>query len=420
MKSMKKITNIIFTLLFAIVFTLTGLASVNAAAQSTTINREGVMVSYIGESYKWAKFRTSDGKVAYCMDVNKKWPEKTTDMTLSKEADNGLRYILANGYPYKSINGNNDVDRFITQAAVWWYLSDTGQTSDKLSDDFTTNSADPYGVRASIKSLVAGAKSAQGTSTPTLSVNVSNTNMSLSSDGQYFVSSEIAPTLSGTSAYNVAVTGAPQGTIVTTTAGVTQTAFKSGEKFLVKIPVNALGQTTTINVNVTAIGATTKAYIYQPADSSYQRVVALYTDNTNLSKTINLTAKLDKPKVCVDYVIVGSVKPDASLTDATPGKSCYDKGTKYNQEHTLTTRQTNCKFNGWYTKDTLTGKWTDGTALDNNMTLYGAWECGSEVTVPNTAANVSLIILGVGLVAIVAGVGIVIYKDKKTNSKSTK
>lgn len=416
MKTIQKIYSIICTFLLVAVLSVTSIPMVNAAPNNPTISREGVMVSYIGENYKWAKFRTSDGKVAYCMDVEKKWPEKTTNVSLVKEADNGVRYILENGYPYKSIRGNNDQDRFITQAALWWYLAETGQ-SGSLSADFTTNSADPYGLRDSIKALVNAAKTAKANEQASLDVSISNTNMDLSSDGNYFVSKEITTTLTGTTAYSVEVTGAPTGTIVTSTSGKTQTTFNAGEKFLVKIPSNALGQTTTIKVNVSAKGTSTKAYIYQPSDTSYQRLAVLYTDNTDLSKSISLTAKVDKPKVCVNYVIVGNVKPDANLTDPTPGTSCYDKGTKYNQEKELTTRQENCKFNGWYTKDNLTGKWTDGTALNNNMTLYGAWDCGTTIDVPNTAASVPLIILGVGLVIIAGGVGVIIYRDKKMNVK---
>lgn len=413
---MKKLYNILCTLLLVAVLTVTGMSSVVAAPKNPTVNREGVMVSYIGENYKWAKFRTSDGKVAYCMDVEKKWPEKSTNLSLVSEADNAVRYILENGYPYKSITGNNDQDRFITQAAVWWYLADTNQTS--LSSDFTTNAADPYGLRDKIKALVTAAKSAKAATTSTLDVNVSNTNMSLSSDSKYFVSTEIAPTLTGTSTYKVSVSGADSA-IVTNTSGTTQTTFKAGEKFLVKLPVDSIGQTTTLKVTVSATGVTNKAYIYQPSDSSYQRLAVLYTDNNDLSKTVNLTAKLDKPRVCVDYVIVGNVKPDPNLTDPTPGTSCYDKGTKYNQEKKLTTRQENCKFTGWNTKKDLTGTWTDGTALNSNLTLYGAWDCGTTIDVPNTAAQRSLIILGVGLVIIGVGVGAFIYVDKK-NAKKTK
>ena len=415
MKNMKKIFGTILTLLIVAVVSITSMATIYAAPKNISVDREGVMVSYIGENYKWAKFRTSDGKVAYCMDLGKTWPERKTDLSLVGEGDAGLTYILSNGYPYKSIVGNDDQDRFITQAAVWWYLSDTGQTG-KLSDDFTTNAADPYGLRSYIQKLVSDAKNAKASSAPTLDVKVNNSDMSLSSDGNYFISEEITPTLTGTSSYKVSVSGAPSGTTITNASGQSQTTFKSGEKFQVRIPSNALGQTTTIKVTVSATGATSKAYVYQPSDSSMQRLTVLYTDNTDLSKTINLTAKVDKPKVCVDYVIVGDVRPDPDLTDPTPGTSCYDKGTKYDQENELTTRQENCKFNGWYTSEDLTGKWVDGTALNNNLTLYGAWDCGTSINVPNTAANISFIILGVGLLVIAGGVAIIIYRDKKLKS----
>ena len=415
MKKMKKIFGTILTLLIVAVVSITSMATIYAAPKNISVDREGVMVSYIGENYKWAKFRTSDGKVAYCMDLGKTWPERKTDLSLVGEGDAGLTYILSNGYPYKSIVGNDDQDRFITQAAVWWYLSDTGQTG-KLSDDFTTNAADPYGLRSYIQKLVSDAKNAKASSAPTLDVKVNNSDMSLSSDGNYFISEEITPTLTGTSSYKVSVSGAPSGTTITNTSGRLQTTFKSGEKFQVRIPSNALGQTTTIKVTVSATGATSKAYVYQPSDSSMQRLTVLYTDNTDLSKTINLTAKVDKPKVCVDYVIVGDVRPNPDLTDPTPGTSCYDKGTKYDQENELTTRQENCKFNGWYTSEDLTGKWVDGTALNNNLTLYGAWDCGTSINVPNTAANISFIILGVGLLVIAGGVAIIIYRDKKLKS----
>ena len=415
MKKMKKIFGIVLTLLIVAVVSITSMATIYAAPKNISVDREGVMVSYIGENYKWAKFRTSDGKVAYCMDLGKTWPERKTDLSLVGEGDAGLTYILSNGYPYKSIVGNDDQDRFITQAAVWWYLSDTGQTG-KLSEDFTTNAADPYGLRSYIQKLVSDAKNAKASSAPTLDVKVNNSDMSLSSDGNYFISEEITPTLTGTSSYKVSVSGAPSGTTITNTSGQSQTTFKSGEKFQVRIPSNALGQTTTIKVTVSATGATSKAYVYQPSDSSMQRLTVLYTDNTDLSKTINLTAKVDKPKVCVDYVIVGDVRPDPDLTDPTPGTSCYDKGTKYDQENELTTRQENCKFNGWYTSEDLTGKWVDGTALNNNLTLYGAWDCGTSINVPNTAANISFIILGVGLLVIAGGVAIIIYRDKKLKS----
>lgn len=420
MKNMKKLSSLFCLLLMTVMFAFTGLNSVSAAPKTATVNSKGVMGALIGDTYEFNKFKIDD-KVAYCVDLGKNWSPDGTPVTLLKEADAGVRYILENGYPYKyPYSGNADASRYITQAAVWWYLADTGQTS-KLSEDFTTNSADTYNVRPIIKQLVAGAKSAKATADPSLNVNASNTEMTLSSDKKYYVSNEISVSLTGASTYKVSVSGA-EGVVVTNASGEAKSEFSSNEKFIVKVPVSSISKTTNLSVNVSSSSNVTKAYIYSPGDASYQKVAALYTEEVKLEKTITLSAKVitpGKPSVCVEYVIVGNVIPDPALTDPTPGKSCYDKGTKYTQESVLTTRQKTCKFKGWYTKETLTGRWTDGTKLDKDLILYGAWDCekGTTISVPATAANTPFMILGVGSVIIIAGVGVYFYRSKKLSSK---
>ena len=420
MKNMKKLSSLFCLLLMTVMFAFTGLNSVSAASKTATVNSKGVMGALIGDTYEFNKFKIDD-KVAYCVDLGKNWSPDGTPVTLLKEADAGVRYILENGYPYKyPYSGNADASRYITQAAVWWYLADTGQTS-KLSEDFTTNSADTYNVRPIIKQLVAGAKSAKAYADPSLNVNASNTEMTLSSDKKYYVSNEISVSLTGASTYKVSVSGA-EGVVVTNASGEAKSEFSSNEKFIVKVPVSSISKTTNLSVNVSSAGDVTKAYIYSPGDASYQKVAALYTEEVKLEKTITLSAKVitpGKPSVCVEYVIVGNVIPDPALTDPTPGKSCYDKGTKYTQESVLTTRQKTCKFKGWYTKETLTGRWTDGTKLDKDLILYGAWDCekGTTISVPATAANTPFMILGVGSVIIIAGVGVYFYRSKKLSSK---
>ena len=420
MKNMKKLSSLFCLLLMTVMFAFTGLNSVSAAPKTATINSKGVMGALIGDTYEFNKFKIDD-KVAYCVDLGKNWSPDGTPVTLLKEADAGVRYILENGYPYKyPYSGNADASRYITQAAVWWYLADTGQTS-KLSEDFTTNSADTYNVRPIIKQLVAGAKSAKAYADPSLNVNASNTEMTLSSDKKYYVSNEISVSLTGASTYKVSVSGA-EGVVVTNASGEAKSEFSSNEKFIVKVPVSSISKTTNLSVNVSSSSNVTKAYIYSPGDASYQKVAALYTEEVKLEKTITLSAKVitpGKPSVCVEYVIVGNVIPDPALTDPTPGKSCYDKGTKYTQESVLTTRQKTCKFKGWYTKETLTGRWTDGTKLDKDLILYGAWDCekGTTISVPATAANTPFMILGVGSVIIIAGVGVYFYRSKKLSSK---
>ena len=420
MKNMKKLSSIFCILLMAVMFAFTGFNSVNAAPKTATVNSKGVMGSLIGNSYEWNKFKIDD-KVAYCVDLGKNWSPDGTPVTLLKEADAGVRYILENGYPYKQpYSGNADASRYITQAAIWWYLADTGQT-EKLSDDFTTNSADTYNVRPIIKQLVAGAKSAKAYADPSLNVSTSGNDMTLSSDKKYYVSNEISVNLTGASTYKVSLSGA-EGIIVTNAGGEAKSEFNSTEKFIVKVPASSLSKTTNLTVNVSATGNVTKAYIYSPADATYQKVATLYTDEVKLEKTISLSATVitpGKPTVCVEYVIVGNVIPDPALTDPTPGKNCYDKWTKYTQEKVLTTRQKTCKFKGWYTKETLTGKWTDGTKLEKDLILYGAWDCekGTTIIVPSTAANTPFIILAVGSIIIIAGASVYVYRSKKLSSK---
>ena len=409
----KKLKKIFITLLIAIVSYCTLTTTVNAVPQSIELGGTESIPGYVAGTYFTTK-TTVDGDYMYCLNIHKYTAQNST-AHLVGELDAGVAYIMINGYPHKTFTGEKLKDYYITQTALWWYLDDTTGSSN-LSVAFKTNGKDQYNLRPYIKDLVAKAKEAKskGYAKTTISASISNETMSLSSDGKYFVSSEIAPTLTGAKTYKVSVEGAPSGTIVTDTNGASKDTFNSGDKFLVKIPANALEKTTTIKVKVSAVSGALKAYVLQPSDTSIQRLVTLYDDE--VSKTVSLTAKLDKAKVCVDYVIVGDVKPNPDLTDPTPGRSCFDKGTSYNQEKGLTTRQEGCKFNGWYTKENLTGKWIDGTALNNNMTLYGAWDCGSVISVPNTASKLPLTILGVGLLIIAGGVAIIIYRDKKMNA----
>lgn len=120
-----------------------------------SMNRIGVMVSYIGENYRWAKYEI-DEVAAYDIDLSSSWSPKESQMILVAYGDSGLTYLLAHGYPYAPIYGNSDVDRFITQAAVWWYLAELGINS--LSKSFISEAPDPYGLRFLIRRLVDAAR----------------------------------------------------------------------------------------------------------------------------------------------------------------------------------------------------------------------------------------------------------------------
>ena len=238
-------------------------------------------------------FRTTDGNTVYCMDINKKALVQGMSATLSGDADAGVLYILQNGYPKKSYRNNKGMDAYITQMALWMYLSES-EVSSKFKD--ATGDADKYGLVAATKSLVSQARNAKETGIkPSMSVNAGSSTMTLTSDGKYYESAYMSATLTGAKTYNVALSGASKNTIVVDESGKLGTTMNSGEKFKVRVPASEANNMT-INIEFTATGTTTKAKIFTPSDSSYQRVVGIYDDTTDL--TGNATLTLTPKRVC--------------------------------------------------------------------------------------------------------------------------
>lgn len=351
--------------------------------------------------YAWSILNTSDGRPAYCYDNNLYWPGSGGSITFSDpidQTDAGLIYILEHGAANPSSPSNRE--RFITQGAIYVYQN--------VSLDGYVENAESTAIIDEINHLVSLARSTKYLvgDVAINSIDVSSSDMPL--DGSYYVSDSIKPSIVGASNYTVSVSGVDGAEVVG------NTTLNAGDSFKVRVPASAgVGKTLTVTVSISSKGKMVIPSDYNPSsDTAHQRIV--YLDDTTKTITKSITLTTTTPKVCVDYKIVGSVKPDANLTDPTPDKKCFDKGTNYNQEKELTTK-TDCKFKGWFTKDELTGKWVDGTALNNDMTLYGAWECPQTVDVPSTAASTSFMIVGIGLVIVAAGCGIYVFKVKKTN-----
>ena len=267
--------------------------------KSFTAKSEKTLDGYIA-NYHFGKKVNSNGGYVYCNNIHKGTPHGEK-MTLVGEAPAGIAYILENGYPSKSITGNSDYDYYITQAAVWWYLDDT-TGSNNLSTSFKTNGSDPKGLRKYVKKLVTNAKKVKSYSTPSLSINNSNANMTLSSDKNYYVSNSISikgSNLRGN--YTVSLSGAPSGTRVVNASNSKETnSFASNESFKVMVPVaSAQNIKATITVNVSAKGTVNKAYEYKSSDTSVQNVYgkALYPTNSKLSAKTTLSLATSKVSI---------------------------------------------------------------------------------------------------------------------------
>lgn len=320
----------------AVMFSI--IPAVNAENATMTVKREAVMESYIGDNNGFTSYVTTDGTIVYCMDLDKPGATTGTGYKYITNGDAGLLYLMENGYPNKKITNRNEIDRYITQSAVWWYLSDIGQTA-KMNVAFQTTDREAYkGIRDEIKKLVAGAKNAKAQAS-SIKIQNSKTSLSLTSDEKYYESSVMSVNLSGAQTYTITVSGGTKGTIVTDENGSAKSEFKANEKFKIRIPSNELTASANIVVKASAQGGKAAA-VYAPNDSSFQRVVSTKITTKTMEDAITLAV---------------------SPSESTPGV---------------------------------------------------------EISVPNTAANIPFIILGVGIVLIAAGIGVFWYADKKKKANA--
>lgn len=234
--------------------------------------------------------KTTDGKLVYCCESPKLGVfDRELKFTKSGELDSRLIYIYQNGYPNKSIFGDNDKDYLTTNIAIWYILTPKAEVFTHF--DFTKGTyrgSENDVVKAAAK-LINGANDFKNT-TPTIKLTGTN-NLTLSSDKKYYVSSNLGINTTGTvkENYTVSLEGAPTGTIIANTKGAEQKTFLKDEQFVVKVPISSI-KNTTLSFKVKAVisGGIAKVYEYRPSDSTIQATSALYYDYNDISTTMEL------------------------------------------------------------------------------------------------------------------------------------
>ena len=284
------------------IFTTYATNAAVTAPQSFTANSEKLLNGYI-DNWHYAKLTSSLGGYVYCRDFNKGIPYNVT-MTLEGEAPAPIAYILSNGFPRKSITGDDDIDYYITQAALWWYM-DLHMGTNNLSEAFKSTGPDPLGLRTHILNLIHGAEGVTGYATPAIQVINNDSTLNLSEDKTYYESNAISVnTLYTTGNYNVTLEGATEGAIVVNaSSGATSTSFATNESFKVRIPVDKVDiGNLNITVKVTATGSINKAYMYKSSDPTKQSVFGstLYPETSTVEDQTTLT--LDTSKVTITKI----------------------------------------------------------------------------------------------------------------------
>ena len=308
---MKKITKLATGLLLAIIAVVASITNVNAAANSIDIGAaRPVYKKFIGNR-EFAYKVTTDGRYVYCVEEAKARVNnvKANLVSNSNKTDGGIVYILKNGFPEKSITGDNDKDYYITQTAIWWYLDSTQGTSN-LGNGFKVTDPDPYDMRKLVKNLVnegiAHRYDKQDETKPTLSLS-GDDNLTL--ENNYYVSKDIKATSTGIINYTVTIDNPVKDITIIPSNGQEFSYYKSftlgaNDTFKIKVPSTSIKAGTTLNITATANGNTIyKAYEYAPTNTKMQNVVLLEKTETSVKATTKvsmLTTKLTIKKIDAD------------------------------------------------------------------------------------------------------------------------
>ena len=302
-------------LLVSIVIFLTTIVQVNAASvpSSVTVSSIG-KINYGGTYYFPVKY-TSDGTLAYCTDFQKLYP-MGVKMTNPTKVDNGLAYIIANGYKGTKADYGNDSKMkqyYITQLAIYTYL---GQANPKNNND----------VHNAVWDLVNKAKAANNESNTKLNVslNASNTNMKLTSDGRYFISDEITVSSNNNNAEFTIGGSANVNTEIVDANGNKVNKVKNGSKVYARIPASTIqaGQSVTVSVAVNGQATKQTAYVYTPNPNKYQTIIPSITYPETESAQATIKVKAAKEKIQTKVKIS---KQDITTKQELPGATLVIK-----------------------------------------------------------------------------------------------
>ena len=305
----KKIINKIMSLIIIMtVFLGFGFTTVKAASVPSSIKVTSIGKLNYGGTYYFPVKYTSDGTLAYCTEFYDQFPMGVT-MTNPTKIDNGLAYIIANGYHgTKSDYGNDSKMKqyYITQLAMYTYL---GQANPSRNND----------VHKAVWKLVDEAKAAKSSTSSALSVSlsISNKTMKLTSDKEYFISEAITVKSNSGKSMPVSVS-ANTNAFVVNKDGNKVTTVSNGDVVYIKMPSSQIsaGQTITFSMGVSATRSIQNAYVYKPSESKYQNIVPGVTYPSKETASAKVTVQASKEKIVTKTVIS---KQDITTKKELPG-----------------------------------------------------------------------------------------------------
>lgn len=365
---MKKIMNILFTILVGVISFFGITSNVLADAPKTFKTKEPVILEdYIEGAPKVHFKELENGVWVYCQNEVLVYQGGYT-MKVHSKIDEGYIYILEN----KPNTGDKNKDYYAMQIAIWWYEDLLNNNNANLSKEVKTNilkqvNTDKY-IRI-IYNLVNGAKNYKQNKDINISFNEETTKFNLVSG--YYVSEEIELTYTGENV-TIKLNNAPANT------KVIDKQTKNGKvTFKIQIPESSIenGKTITLNLEATVNKNIKKVYNYFYSEE-WQKIVygEIFTDEVtkNASKTLSLTTNVKEYEIKIS-------KTDITGDKEIPGATLNLKGDNNtnltwistNESHKVTLKP------GYYSltetiapKGYILSKETIEFKLDETGTLY--------------------------------------------------
>lgn len=428
-----KLKNILFSLIMLVSMLFIGTANAETTAPSSyVIDGSKLHTIYCSSYLKGCQYiniqfkKTTDGKIVYCIERSKApiGSGTTEKYTLQKELSSKVAYVMENGYPNKSIFGNADKDYYTTGLAIWYVINPNDSTFEYFNLANGTYRGNSSDIVVEMAKLVNGANSYSYTS-PFIKINNSNSNLSLSSDGKYYVSSSMGVKTAGTVGnYTVSLSNAPEGTIVTDTKGNAKTTFATNESFLVKVPVSNVKKISNeFKVNVSAKGTINKAYAYTSTRSNVQNTGALYPENSNVNDSttvkLNVVTVVEISKV---DVTTGEELAGAHLELKDEKGNLIEAWVSTNESHVIeglepgkyTLTEVIAPDGYELSKETVTFVVKEDGTVDGKVIMYNTPET---IEVPSTGTFKTITTSLIGLLIIGLG-SVIVYRNYKKNEEN--
>lgn len=214
----------------------------------------------------------------YCLEKSKDFAPSQTVTKVDTPLDDGYTYIIKNGYPNKSLTGNDKNDNYLTQIAVWLYQDRSAGVSDTTNGILTANqknSITKSNYYTVINNLVTGAMNAKNTtnitnptfsiSSGTLSTDSDNTYlisniMRITSNTDSFINYKVVVSSSDISASDIEVLDENNNVISTNDTISKDTGFK------IRIPLAKIKKPSNINIDIINNYKDYKTYGYEPPE----------------------------------------------------------------------------------------------------------------------------------------------------------